>query len=350
MIANGYNIGTLTNDNSGNAKWGFAVKNGVEYFVKQFLSPVYPSKSAGLSPVQIEQKTKICKDFEYKKRSFYNKLNHCITGNIVTICDFFRHENRYYMITEKVGAVKLDTAHIAQMNFEQKMLIIKVLLYNVTALHNEGIVHGDLKPTNILFQRTAANMYTAKLIDFDSSFLEEDPPKDESELQGDTVYLAPESFLFMAEEEAKVTCKIDVFALGILIHQYLTGDVPYFDRSKYNYAFEAALDGASITANLAIPEKLRELILSMLNKDPDERPSCAKVFNEIMAMYGPKLNVQSQPVSHVQTESVVNGEPTLQPEPTVQPGPSYYTAPEPTSVYPTPSTDPNGFFRQVTKL
>ena len=156
------------------------------------------------------------------------------------------------------------------------------------------------------------------------------------------VYFAPESFLFVAEEEAKITCKIDVFALGILIHQYLTGEVPYFDRSKYNYAFEAALDGAIITANLAIPEKLRDLILSMLSKDPDERPSCAKVFHDVMAMYGPKINPQPQ------------AQPAMQPQAPVQPGGEYSPAPEPTavptSVYPTPSTDPNGFFRQVTKL
>ena len=339
MTVNGYEIiGELTNDNSGYAKWGFAKKGMYEeYFIKQFLSPVYPSNNIGLSPLQIEQKTKICKDFEFKKRSFYNRLNHCITGNIVTICDFFRHENKYYMVTEKVGAVKLDPAHIARMNFDQKILIIKVLLYNVTALHNEGIVHGDLKPNNILFQRTAANMYTAKLIDFDSSFLEEDPPTDESDLQGDMVYFAPESFLFVAEEEAKITCKIDVFALGILLHQYLTGDVPYFDRSKYNYAFEAALDGANITANLSIPEELREIILSMLAKDPDERPSCAKVFNEVMALYGPKVTVQSAPKSAPQPAA----QPHIQPD---------APAPAAQPIYPSPSTDNNGFFRQVTKL
>ena len=97
MIVNGYEIiGKLKNDNSGYAKWGFA-KKGLyeEVFIKQFLSPVYPSEESGLTPKQIEQKIQICKDFEYKKRVFYNRLNRCMTGNVVTINDFFRDGNRY---------------------------------------------------------------------------------------------------------------------------------------------------------------------------------------------------------------------------------------------------------------
>jgi len=318
MTVNGYEIiGELSNDNSGYAKWGFARKGMYEQvFIKQFLSPVYPSEASGLSPKQMESKIKICKDFEYSKRVFYNRLNRCITGNIVTINDFFRSGNKYYMVTEKVNAEKLQPEVISKMSLEQKMLIIKVLLYNVASLHNAGIVHGDLKPNNILFQKTAANVYTSKLIDFDSSFLEENPPKDESDLQGDMVYFAPESFLFVAEEEGEVTCKIDVFALGIIIHQYFCGNLPYFDREKYNYTFEAALDGAPITIDASIPQVVRNLISQMLCTDPNERPSCAKVFKEIMSVYGPKearnvksvVNAEETERTNARTRSIRPGE------------------------------------------
>ena len=208
------------------------------------------------------------------------------------------------MVTEKVGAEKLEPEAISKMSFEQIMLIIKVLLYNVTALHKAGIVHGDLKPTNILFQKTVADVYTSKLIDFDSSFLEEDPPKDESELQGDMVYFAPESFLFVAEEEGTVNCKIDVFALGIIIHQYLTGETPYFDRDKYNYTFEAVLDGAEIGISPLINKNIAGIILRMLDKNPETRPSCEQIFKEIMAIYGPVPSVIKKNTNEVNVNEV----------------------------------------------
>ena len=88
---NGYQLkGELKNDNSGYSKWGFAVKNGHEFFIKQFLSPVYPLESSGLSEKQISQKRDICSRFENDKIRFYNELNKCRTGNIITVFDFFR--------------------------------------------------------------------------------------------------------------------------------------------------------------------------------------------------------------------------------------------------------------------
>lgn len=288
MFINGYDVTELKPDNSGYAKWGFGRRNGREFFIKQFLSPVYPAQRGELSDKQVEQKKSICKDFEFKKRSFYNQLNRCVTGNIVTIDNFFREDSKYYMVTDKVDAAKIDVAEISRMNIEQKSLITKVLLHSVATLHRVGIVHGDIKPDNILYKKTLGDVYTAKLIDFDSSFLESMPPMDEDEFQGDMVYLAPESFLLIAEEEVRLTGKIDVFALGILLHQYFTGELPQFDQSQYDYVFEAVLDGALVSVSPRLPEFMKGLISKMLLKNPEDRPSCQQVYEEVMKIYGPK--------------------------------------------------------------
>lgn len=56
MEINGYRIThDLTNDNSGFSKWGFGDKGGVSYFIKEFLSPVYPLDSTAMSPDQLEK-------------------------------------------------------------------------------------------------------------------------------------------------------------------------------------------------------------------------------------------------------------------------------------------------------
>jgi len=282
---NGYEIiGELKNNNSGFAKWGFARKNGANYFIKEFLSPVYPADETVLSKAQIDKKKAICTQFEYDKRVFYNELNECYTGNIVTICDFFRDGSKYYMVTEKINADSINPLEISRMSWQQKILILKVLAYSMSVLHDRRIVHSDIKADNILFKRAKRGFYTAKIIDFDSSFTEDNPPESDEDLQGDMVYFAPESFMFIAEEGGELTTKIDVFALGILFHQYLTGELPGYDKGKYDYIFESVLDGEPVTIDKSIPEYIGNVILRMLDKDPEKRPTCREVFNVLRSV------------------------------------------------------------------
>ena len=298
MEINGYHLlGELKSDNSGYAKWGFVEKDGVELFMKEFLSPVYPLDGTVLSKEQILQKREICKKFEFEKRTFYNRLNRCATGNVITVVDFFRQDSKYYMVTEKVNAEPMEPAEIAGFSPGQKLLIMKIILHSVGVLHANGIVHGDIKPDNILLKRTVTGGYTAKIIDFDSSFLETAPPNSEDEFQGDMVYLAPESFLFIAGENEALTTKIDVYALGILLHQYFTGNLPGFDRTRYDYAFEAVLDGNHLTIDSRIPDHIGSAIFKMLNRNPALRPPIAQVFQSVAQSVETPPTVQARPVS-----------------------------------------------------
>jgi serine/threonine protein kinase len=63
---------------------------------------------------------------------------------------------------------------------------------SIQILHREKIVHGDLKPDNILIKETAPNVYTAKLIDFDNSYFSGNPLDVFDEIVGDLTYYSPE--------------------------------------------------------------------------------------------------------------------------------------------------------------
>lgn len=281
MLVNGYKLlSELKSDNSGFAKWGFAEKDGIELFIKQFLSPVYPIDKSILSEEQINRKIDICNQFENKKKGFYEKLNQCSTGNIITIFDFFRFESRYYVVTEKVETKSLTVEEISRLPMEKKLLILKTILYNVSVLHEKGIVHADIKPDNILIKETVNGFYTAKLIDFDSGFLEKDGSV-QANMEGDLVYLSPEIYLSMLDKniaEGKLTHKIDIFALGIMFHQYLTGKMPMIDKSEYDYIFEAVLDSGKITIDSSLESNLQDIIKKMLSVEPTERPEAQQVF------------------------------------------------------------------------
>lgn len=315
-------VDELKNDDSGFSKWGFATRGKNVYFIKEFLSPVYPTDTSLLSPEVIASKKNVCDEFERRKLELYNRLYSCNTGNIIVVERFFRDKGKYYVVTEKVDSDKFGVDYISEcFTLEQKLLLVKVLTYNVAQLHEKGIVHGDIKPSNVLIKKTEGG-YTAKLIDFDSSFLEDAPPTFD-EFQGDMVYFAPESFMLLATEEGDIDRKIDIFALGLMFHQYFTGELPGYDVNKYAYPFESVVDGEGLIVSSDIPDPLFGIIESMLSADPAERIELQDAFDIL--------------VGRVKKE---------EPEPEVEVLPEPEPEPEPVPA-PVPPRKSGGFFKRA---
>ena len=185
------------------------------------------------------------------------------------------------MITPKIEMSSITIEEISKLDTNTKIMICKVIAYNMIAIHKKRIIHADIKPNNVLIKKTITGTYTAKIIDFDSSYFEDSLPTPD-DLQCDTIYLSPEGFLYICEETEKITTKADIFALGILFCQYLTGDMPFFDTEKYTYLYAAILDESDICIKNNIPEEIKLLLLKMLSKNPEERPSIQEVFDSLV--------------------------------------------------------------------
>ena len=275
---NGYQIRKpFSSENAGFCRWAIGEKHGRAYFIKEFLSPKYPADDCGLSEKTIAKKRAECEKFYNRKAKLYQAIQQCWTGNVVIIQDFFREGSKYYAVTEQVKAENLSLSQIAALPENKKMTLIRAILYSFSVLHSKAIVHSDVKPDNILVKRTENNFYTGKIIDFDASFLETEAPE---EIAGDQVYLAPETRRRMMEEPVSVTTKADIFALGILFHQYWCGELPGCPK-EYDYLFEAVLDGAEVTLSEKLPESLREQIGRMLLENPERRPGAEQILREL---------------------------------------------------------------------
>lgn len=267
----------LIGQNSGYARWGFAAYNGREYFIKEFISPVYPDPS---SPISDEMRAALvadCLNFETRKNRLYSAINASSNGNIIGIREFFRWKSRYYIVTDKVEPESTNINEIAALPLEKKLLLLRVLLYNIKCIHDRSVIHADLKPDNLILKATRNGFFTVKLIDFDSSFFEDDPPVNTDEIQGDMCYLAPETYLRIIGRDIKLTTKADIFALGVIFHEFLCGFRPVLPEG-YDYIYETALDGAKVKLYNRLPPKIAALIRKMLSPNPADRPSASEIF------------------------------------------------------------------------
>ena len=127
-------IGKLTTDNSGTAKWGFAKKGAETVFIKEFLTPVYPTDENSFTPKAMETAKSICAEFEREKKRLYDSLKECKGGGIVYPTDFFRFKSKYYMITPKIEMSSITIEEISKLDTNTKIMICKVIAYNMIAM------------------------------------------------------------------------------------------------------------------------------------------------------------------------------------------------------------------------
>lgn len=288
---NGYRLlAPMTNANSGYGRWGFAGKDGVQYFIKEFIDPIYPTKTSPYPESQQERIRAGCIKYQQEKQRLYQAVNEISDGNLVPIEEFFRWGSKYYITTRRISpAMRPDEVH--RLPLAQKLRVCCVLCHSLMQLHEKHIVHADVKADNVLITKSPNGSFTLKLIDVDCSFFEDTPPEDGDELGGDQKYLSPEGFLFkyLGPETTTLDCKMDVYAAGLLIHQLLTGTLPTFD-ADCNYAFEASIDEKPIVLSPKLSADIQALLSQMLQKSPETRPAMKQVFLRLRDIAAPNVD------------------------------------------------------------
>ena len=276
--------GDLSSQNSGYSIWGFGKRGGKDYFLKQFLSPKFPENDTVSSPERLKKKIAQCQKFEEMKTSIYRRLNANTDGNAVRVTEFFRIGTKYYISMPKIEALPWTVETVAALPEQDKCRLCSIIAHGIAGLHKGQIIHADLKHDNVLFMYSKNGTVTAKIIDFDSSFLETSPPEAGEDIIGDLVYFSPEACLSIWGEKVKLTCKMDIFSLGVLFHQYFSGELPGYDREQFNYPGEAVAQGATLTVSDTIRPDVAKLIERMLRPEAAQRPDAEMVFRILFAM------------------------------------------------------------------
>jgi serine/threonine protein kinase len=271
---------------AGLSEWSFAERGGRIFFIKRFLSPTYPDDDAPGSERIKAKKRERCAAFEAHHRGIQAAMAPLTTygGNLIATLDFFRIGAKYYKVTEKVDVAGLRPSDVAALGFPAQLVLLKTVAHSLKILHDLHIVHSDLKPSNVLIKRTELG-YTTKLIDFDSSYVVGKPPPPE-DIVGTMNYYSPELVRYIQGTESpdQLSEASDIFALGLIYAEYLTGSVPPFDPGYHEPAI-AVLHGQRLTLppNPA-PAPVVELVEQMMLADPLARPAVAAVHARLMGL------------------------------------------------------------------
>ena len=271
---------------AGLSEWTFAERDGRTYFIKRFLSPTYPDDAAPGSAKTKARKRARCAAFEAHHRGIQAAMAPLTSygGNLIATLDFFRYGAKYYKVTEKVDLAGLDTSDVARLRFPAQLVLLKTVAHSLKILHDLDIVHSDLKPSNVLIKRTELG-YTTKLIDFDSSYVVGKPPPPE-EIVGTMNYYSPElvSYIQGTGSAADLTTASDIFALGLIYSEYLTGALPAFDPA-YHEAAIAVLNGTKLRLPAGhAPASVADLVERMLLGDHRARPRVGEVHASLMGL------------------------------------------------------------------
>ncbi|HVR75787.1 MAG TPA: serine/threonine-protein kinase [Planctomycetota bacterium] len=204
--------------------------------------------------------------------------------NIIQIRDFgVTEENHLFYTMDYFGGK--DLKHILR---EEKVLlpdrvtrIARQVLLALAEAHRAGIVHRDLKPDNILIQRGDGDREKIRILDFGiAKILVGNDETDDSNLTQGAAIGTPR---YMSPEQASsepVDGRSDLYSLGIIIYEMLTGRVPFNGTSQ-----RAVLLGhltlpppplAEARPGLKVPRRLEKLLYELLEKSPAARPASAE--------------------------------------------------------------------------
>ena len=199
-----------------------------------------------------------------REASAASRLSH---PNVVDIYDVGEYEGMHYIVMEYVRGRTLKQLIMQRgaLNFTEALDIMKQLVGAVIAAHQKNIIHRDIKPQNVLIKDDG----TIKITDFGIAVASDSVQLTlNNAVMGSAHYLAPET-----AQGKEPTEQVDIYSLGIVFYELLTGTVPFKGQTPTEIAIQHLRVSMPYVRdfNPSIPQSVENIILKATAKDPLER-------------------------------------------------------------------------------
>ena len=207
------------------------------------------------------------------------KLDH---PNVIRAFDFDldKEKNLHYLAIEFVegGSIENWLKKLGRFSVGDALHIVLKAAAGLHHAHEKSLIHRDVKPDNLLLSKDG----TVKVADLG---LAKDTEEDTSLTKtgagaGTPIYMAPEQ----ARDVKHVDCRADIYALGVMLYVFLTGQPPFAGNTLVELisAKEKGKFDPMRKHNDEVPSKLDLIVDKMIAKDPKNRyASCQEVIDEI---------------------------------------------------------------------
>jgi len=212
---------------------------------------------------EIASNTKIIQRFRNEMKTA-RKISH---RNVCRMFDIGKDGDRIYITMEFVSGedLKKSIRRMGPLTLRKTLSIAKQICHGLAEAHHLGIVHRDLKPHNIMIDKEG----NTKIMDFGIALTQGARGITDSNVMiGTPQYLSPEQV-----EGRKADQRSDIYSLGIILFEMITGQVPFDGDTTLSIAVKhkAEMPPDPKSLNAQIPAELSNLILKCLEKDPDKR-------------------------------------------------------------------------------
>lgn len=202
--------------------------------------------------------------------------------HIAQVMDFIEQDGHFFLVIEHLEGGSLEnviTNARGPANVERSLVWVRQSLWALDYAHQHGVIHRDVKPSNIMLD----DKQQAKVTDFGIALVIGKQRMTTTGVSiGTPYYMSPEQIV----RPQALDHRTDVYSMGIVLYELLTGRVPFDSDSDFEVrsSHVHAPPPQPRKLNPAIPETLEKVVLKALAKDPNSRyAGCAEFARTIHA-------------------------------------------------------------------
>jgi serine/threonine-protein kinase len=195
------------------------------------------------------------KPYQPNEFKLLSRLEH---PNIVKVFDYFcGKEGEYTFFTQEYVEGLDIVSYSKNLNQEDKLHLVSELAIGISFLHDNNIIHQDLKPSNIFVTKKEG----VKILDFGMAGLVE-----KDGLSGTPAYMAPELIEGSIPDQ-----RSDLYALGVIIHEMIVGSNPFIGKNIADTLHRQKAFSPKIDGDKRISPVIAILLKKLLSKEPNLR-------------------------------------------------------------------------------